>query len=66
MQKKKVGAGRVGARHLGRLQRLRTLKWAARAPVLAHQLASGYKKSLTFSQQESATTGGAGGMRKAP
>ena len=28
---------------LGRLQRLRTVKWATRAPVLAHQLASAYK-----------------------
>src|SRR5208337_4517854 len=28
---------------LGRLQRLRTVKWATRPPVLAHQLASAYE-----------------------
>ena len=28
---------------LGRLQRLRTVKWATRPPVLAHQLASTYE-----------------------
>ena len=30
---------------LGRLQRLRTVKWATRPPVLAHQLASAYQLS---------------------
>src|SRR5208337_5020074 len=28
---------------LGRLQRLRTVKWATRPPVLAHQLAGAYR-----------------------
>ena len=53
------GARQLVAR-LGRLQRLRTVKWAARPPVLAHQLASACQcspGSSSSTSKRSAPTG---------